>query len=210
VSEARDILEAMGRAYAACRSYRDVGVVTHRVEHPYRDEHVIVTQTFSTSFVRPGRFRFEFRSTFLPTLTRAPVRHVVWASDHDVRTWWDLRPEVKRPRSLSMAVGGATGISMGSAHTVPAMLMAEIGGRRLSRLRAASVERLLVDGVACIRIGLVNDRTEIEIDATTLLLRRIYEPRIETLYDAQIDVDIDEDALAFAQPSEPVRLGRTN
>ena len=41
----------------------------------------------------------------------------------------------RAPESLGMALAGATGVSGGSAHTVPALLMTErVGGRRLTEL----------------------------------------------------------------------------
>ncbi len=54
------ILAAMAEAYATCASYRDAGVVTTRFLHPDGGGFT-TTRPFRTAFVRPGRFRFEYR-----------------------------------------------------------------------------------------------------------------------------------------------------
>ncbi|MFL5330031.1 MAG: hypothetical protein ACJ8C4_14090 [Gemmataceae bacterium] len=61
---AEDIMLAMARMYAACNTYRDTGrVVTRFVDLSGKVMHS-AERPFSTAFIRPDRFRFEFRNQF--------------------------------------------------------------------------------------------------------------------------------------------------
>ena len=148
-SQAREILAATAAVYASCASYRDrgcvrtrffdlAGVQTHSSERP-----------FLTAFKRPDRFRFESRDRLRG---RAPWRsYIVWRSGAAIRTRWDLRPVEEQPESLALGLAGATGVSGGSAITVPALLLPdEIGGRKLIDLVGTELAgQVVVDGIAC-------------------------------------------------------------
>src|SRR5664279_1339490 len=117
---AAEILKRMIAIYGSCKTYQDSGEVTTDFSGSgpsFRD-----TKPFSTAFVRPARFRFEFRSAFLP-YDNHWRRYLVWADGAKTRTWWDDRPGIVESPSLKLALAGATGVSGGSAQTVPAMLM---------------------------------------------------------------------------------------
>src|SRR5437660_3207129 len=109
------ILAALAEVYAECGSYRDCGQVVTRFVHLDDNPPRTVMQPFSTAFVRPHRFRFEYRDEY--------GRYIVWANGEAVQTWWDVSPGVEQQESLEMALAGATGVSGGSAHTIPALLM---------------------------------------------------------------------------------------
>ncbi|OYW01307.1 MAG: hypothetical protein B7X11_04125 [Acidobacteria bacterium 37-65-4] len=130
---AKEILARTAQVYAECASYRDTGsVVTtfHTGDGTSTRE-----LSFSTAFVRPDRFHFEYAEE--GSSTGAP-EYVIWRHGGEVRSWWDLRPGVKKEDSLNMALAAATGVSAGSAHTVPSLLMPkEVEGRRLSDLTDA-------------------------------------------------------------------------
>src|SRR5438445_1974316 len=146
---AADILNRMATAYANCRTYQDSGCVTTVFMNA--DGQRIDKRPFSTAFVRPGRFRFAFKSSHDG---RTWHRLIVWADGPNVRTWWDIQPEVKVQSSLAMALAGATGVSGASAHTISALLMPEsISGRRLTDL--TELKRLADSqfaGADCFRI----------------------------------------------------------
>ena len=121
------ILAAMVEMYASCSTYRDTGRVTITW---LRAGHTSI-RPFETAFVRPDRFRFEFRAQHFDGCPWD--RYLVWAGAGRVRTWWDVRPEEQE--SLGLALAGATGVSGGSAHKIPNLLMSEeVGGRRLTDL----------------------------------------------------------------------------
>jgi hypothetical protein len=163
---ASEILERMAAVYAKCESYQDSGCVTTIFIQD--DGQRTNKRPFSTTFVRPARFRFEFKDSFDGHNWH---RYVVWANGADVRTWWDIRPGVVQPPSLSLGLAGATGVSGGSAHTVPALLIPDsISGRRptdLTQLRR--LENAKLDGVDCLRI---QGSIRIEIDPAELERRR--------------------------------------
>jgi outer membrane lipoprotein-sorting protein len=166
VLSAGAILERMETTYATCETYQDSGFVTTvfiRDDGQRRNK-----IPFSTAFVRPTRFRFEFKNSHDGQNWR---RYIVWADGADLRTWWDIRPGVVQPPSLSLGLAGATGVSGGSAHTVPALLMPDsIGGRRLTDLtQLRRLEDAKLDGVDCFRI---QGSMRIEIDPAELERRR--------------------------------------
>lgn len=127
---AAEILQKTAETYKNCKSYQDTGnVVTvfHQAKKTRSSE-----RPFSTAFVRPGRFRFEYKDSFDGIKW---YRHIICANGNDVQRWWDIRPGLERPASLAMALAGATGVSGGSAHTIPTLLMPdEITGLRLTDL----------------------------------------------------------------------------
>jgi outer membrane lipoprotein-sorting protein len=203
---AAEILERMAKIYAKCKTYQDTGCVT--IVFTSADGQHTDKRPFSTAFVRPDRFRFEFKSSFDGSKWH---RYIVWAEGKDVRTWWDIRPGVEKQSSLSLGLAGPTGVSGGSAHTIPSHLMPDsIGGKRFTDLTELKLlEDAKLGGVDCFRIKgklVINlDPTELErvrkkvrkvtgkdptpskrgpetlwIDKSTFLLRRIDE---ETQFD---------------------------
>jgi thiol-disulfide isomerase/thioredoxin len=203
---AQAILDAMGQAYAACSSYRDTGTV----ETTFMDSDGtrVETKTFSTVFVRPDLFRFEYRAGSGAFATR----FIVWRSADDVRTWWTLQGE-QTGKPLSRALAGATGVSSGSAHTVPVLLMpVEVTGASLTTILRdlKRLEDADVGGVPCygVRGTFGPSRTAVWIDRRTHLLREINTetkfPDFRTVqvtsYEPFSDVEIDEEALAYAAP----------
>jgi hypothetical protein len=130
---ADQIIAGMAAAYAGCHSYRDTGRVQTRFSAHNELPGFDSDRPFRTAFTRPHRFRFEFSSA-CPGSTEWH-RYIVHSDKGLVQTWWDVRPGVKREPSLGLALAGATGVSGGSAHTVPALLIPkEVGGQRLTAL----------------------------------------------------------------------------
>jgi hypothetical protein len=149
---AEQILAGMVAVYAGCQSYCDTGVVRTRfLVQPDLPEFES-DQPFRTAFVRPDRFRFEFSRTH-PGQT-APHRYIVHAAGDVVQTWWDVQPGVERHPSLGLALAGATGVSGGAAHTVPALLLPDtVGGQRLTGLgELARLDDGDLGGVGCYRV----------------------------------------------------------
>lgn len=141
---AREILDRMTAAYARCQTYQDTGRVTRvSVSERGRNE---TTLPFSTAFIRPSRFRFEFFS--------GDIRFLAVADGPSTRTWWDIQPGVRDVSSLELALAGATGISSGTAHTVPALLMPDcIRGRKPDDLLdLRRLEDARIDGIDCFRV----------------------------------------------------------
>jgi hypothetical protein len=167
----REILDRMANVYARCRSYRDAGVV--QTMFVQANGNRTVKRPFKTAFVRPDRFRFEYTEKQRVWENR----FIVWQNGRDVRTWWSVRPGVEKPESLGLAIAGATGVSGGSAHTIPAQLLpTEIGGRQLTEMRDVKrAEDAKLDKVDCFRIEgkFVDSPMTVWIDSHTFLVRRI-------------------------------------
>jgi hypothetical protein len=218
---AEDILAAAEATYARCRTYADTG----RVQTVFRDHNgqtnFVTTTPFETAFVRPDRFRFEF-SIHSPNSAQFR-RHIIVMNGPEVLTGWDIRRGVERPESLRMAIAGATGVSGGAAHTVPAMLMAErVRGRhQAARAELTRLEDGELDGSACYRIrrqvltppGLAGaDRGHapdvLWVDRPSLLLRRIegggwfptFSTESVTTYEPAINEEVPDDHLIFDPP----------
>jgi hypothetical protein len=146
------ILTALAEVYATCLSYRDSGRVVTKFFLQHRRPRTSV-KPFTTAFIRPDRFRFEYKHRY--EVEDEWDRHIVWANGGEVRTWWDVSPGVERPESLSLALAGAGGVSGGSAHTIPTLLMPDrVGGRRLTELvDVVSLGDEALGGVTCYRLS---------------------------------------------------------
>jgi hypothetical protein len=206
----------MATIYAECESYRDSGVVT-TVFFESRGQRT-VKRPFTTAFVRPDRLRYEF-------LDRRGEeefdRYLVWRAGEEIRTWWDVNPGVEHESSLERALAGATGVSGGSAYTIPGFLLPdELNGSLAARLRDPEVlANGEIGGARCHRIrgiaagGARPEPVTYWIEAESKLLRRIEEQMrfddfgtVETTdYEAEIDVPIDASLLAFDPPAEDGR-----
>ncbi len=172
---AQQILDKMAAAYATCKSYRDSGVVTNDfgprpgsgATYP---RHVDV-KPFRTAFVRPDLFRFEYDN---PTPEKS---YIIWAKRGDVRTWWYVKPGVEKQPSLGEAVAGATGVSSGSAHIIPSLLLPDrIGGRKLTAM--TDLKRLpdeVVEQTLCFKLEgkYVNRPTTLWLEKADFLLVRM-------------------------------------
>jgi hypothetical protein len=203
-----EILARAGGAYAHCSSYRDAGVV--RIEYLEGDWSRVEERPFRTAFVRPDRFRFEFEETTFLGKTR---RYIVWRDGARVRTWWDLKPGIEERETLDSALAAATGVSGGSAHAIPVLLMpGDVSGRRLTDMtdvrRVADAE---VGGAACVCVEgkyAGHPRTAC-FDKATLLVRWIafettfpkFTARETTTYEPVIDEPIATQLLEFGPPA---------
>jgi hypothetical protein len=135
VDQAKEVLAAMAKTYALCRTYQDQGKVQITFIEPKGNR--IQEIHFSTAFVRPDRFRFEYRDWDFFKKQRC---FIICEEGATVKAWWDVEPGVKTPKSLELALAGATGVSAGSAHTIPALLLPEeVGGKKLTDLREPSL-----------------------------------------------------------------------
>ena len=206
---AQALLARVGRTYAQCKSYQDTGVV--RIVYLEAGGRRIEERPFKTAFVRPDRFRFEYQETGILGTKR---RYIVWRLGSHVQTWWDVKPGIEKAASLSSALSGATGVSGGSAHAIPSLLLpGEVEGRRLTDMtevrRIADAE---VGGVGCFCVEgkYANLPRTVCIDRTTLLVRRIefqttfpkFRAQETTTYEPVIDEPVAREVLEFDPPAE--------
>ena len=124
--QARALMTEVAKAYASCSSYRDTGVAVTLIESK------TTTTKFKTAFVRPDRFRFEYRNR--PPSPFFASWMIIWKEKGDVRTWWSVAGKVEAEESLNAAIAGATAVSNGTAHTIPRQLMPTVvSGLSLAR-----------------------------------------------------------------------------
>jgi len=204
----QEILQQMKKAYAACSTYADQGIC--RTEFTGADAFTSYI-VFKITFVRPDQFRFEHRDRML--LNSGPwQRNIILKSGADIRTKWSFEPKQEKCASLAQAVAGATGISSGTAHTTPRMLLPdEVTGVILSDLKNLSLlPSESVRGRPCYRVEAQNGKNESEtlwIDHETFMLRKYVEvtaaPKVitTTFYNPVLNEPIDEAEFRFLPPT---------
>jgi hypothetical protein len=114
----QQIFEQMMAKYAACQSYMDTGRV-NTVFLEKRGRRTVV-KPFSTAFVRPDAFRFEFQNR---RGEEEWNRYIVWQQGAAVKSFWTIGQQQREYEQLSRALGAAAGVSSLSSTTIPALLM---------------------------------------------------------------------------------------
>ena len=204
---AKQILDRMVKVYTSCQSYRDSGMV--KTLFILSDGNRAVEKPFTTAFVRPGRFRFEYKEK----RGNQEYRYLVWANGKDVRTWWDITPGIKRPDSLGLALAGATGVSGGSARRIPALLISDPIGAGWDMRNLRNVKRLedaKAENADCFRIqgetGISGQGpVTLLIDKSTFLVRRLdqqtkfgnFRTEETTTYEPVVNGEIPDKMLEF-------------
>lgn len=201
---ASQILERLAKAYASCKTYRDSGTVKtafHDSTGNWSTE-----KRFRTAFARPDRFRFEYQET----TSKVEDRYVIWCHGKEIQTWWSISPGIDKPDSLGSAIGAAIGVSGGSSHTIPALLLpTHVKGWKLSDLKEAKrVADEALGKSACFKVqGKSPIRTmTVWIDKESSLTRRIDYKGQDTTTTVSIepvlDEPVNEKLLAFDVPKQ--------
>ena len=205
---AKRIIDRMSKAYTDCKSYRDSGVVkTLFVE---KGGNRTVEKPFTTAFVRPDRFRFEYKEQI--AVGGRQMRFIIWSKGKEVQTWWDVKPGIDKPKSLALALGGAAGVSSNSSLNIPQLLLLnEMDWRRLALTNPKRAKDGKLDKVDCFRVEgkYGGNPITLWIEKKTYLVRRIDEQakfddfRTEqtTTYDPIIDKKITDKMLEFDPPA---------
>jgi hypothetical protein len=201
----REIRDKMVSVYASCSSYADQGQV--KTTFFKQSGPLTRNKPFSTAFVRPSRFRFEFED---PGFSGRGNHYIVWRDESAIRSWWTIKPETRTFETLALALAGATGVSGGSAINVPSMLMGDLGDthriQTLTQLNLTGEER--IEDKTAYRIegrDWRNNLLTIWIDKETFLILKIHEKQklqdVEseetTTFEPQININISPDKLAF-------------
>ena len=149
---ARECLAAIELNYRALQSYQDIGAV-RPIGAPQR-----ISCWFETQFVRPQQFRFQFISPhpYRP-LHHIQTKYIVGGDDSTAyfyRKDHEAKPIVEIEENLEMAVAGATGISLGSAHTIGNLLLDCVEGFSLAMLKRPRFRKSrILNGIYCHRIS---------------------------------------------------------
>jgi hypothetical protein len=203
-SSVSEILARTRAVYATCQTYRDEGSVVTRVE-PLTPAHGPSTsrKPFATWFVRPERFRFEYASETIGPPDEWDRMVILW-NQEGVRSTWTIQEGVSVHDSVHAAIGCATGVSAGTAYTVPTLLVP--GGTGRDPLDAREVEyvgRRDLEGRECLLLRRM-DRTgskTLWIGCADHLLHRIEE---EKVFDEQVLRELQAHSQAYHRslPSE--------
>jgi hypothetical protein len=162
--------------YATCTTYSDRGrqVSIRNPDGPPRSRNYS-TIHFETRLERPDRFFFEYLDEAVGPRESWP-RYIIVQDAGKCRQWWSIRPD-ETDRDLRRGLAGATGVSSGTASTIPALLLPGVVDR-VPVIVPAECERLEdadIDGTShwCLRgnpARFPHDR--LYIDPSTLLIRR--------------------------------------
>jgi hypothetical protein len=113
--DASSILETVLATYQHLDGYQDTGTVETAF---YGKVDYVEKLDFSTAFKRSGKFRFDYQQE------GANKDHMVITSDaDDVHLWWSITGKEEESKDLRMAIASATGVSHGTAHTIPSILL---------------------------------------------------------------------------------------
>jgi hypothetical protein len=167
--DASALLQKMAATYAGLASYADQGVVTTTLIEG--EQRQVMRRPFATAFQRPHRFRFEF------TDESTGDRYTIWQEAPPARRQWTQQGDQVDTLELPLAIAGATGISGGSALTIPRLLMpALIHSRALTDLETPTLDgEEVIDGARCWRLQgrQGNAQQTLFIGAEDWLVRRL-------------------------------------
>ena len=211
------ILLKMKRVYAGCRTYRDSGTV--RTASVTEESRFGSETPFTTAFVRPGPFRFEFVDTGLGDRSS---KVILWWNGAEVHSWWDAQPGERLSESLQQALDAASGISGGASLRIPGLLLPSIVGAGAPLVGPERLSDADDRGVACFRIAgksratpytqttgsitvtVQDEAVTLWIDRSTFLLRKVedvktlstYRMTRTTTYTPELDTDLTPEQLA--------------
>jgi len=219
---ADDLWERSRAAYAALHSYADAGVVTTEDQSPGGP---LLTErhTFSTSYLAPRKFYFEFRKD--PAHSRE--RLVVWCADADFESWWSATGVHQTyPQGTGATAFAVSNFpTKGSVVMVPPLLFSKAGLQ--GPLAALKAPRLVgteeVDGhrsyklVGEVTLGYATGLgaharpTTIWVDSLTLLVRKVVQDtpaespegsvsRITTTFQPRANPELADSLFRFTLP----------
>jgi hypothetical protein len=209
---ASEILKPVADVYAGCKTYQDSGVVATEIKDSGGDRSRRVERPFATAFVRPDRFRLESRE--VRTEGDATPRAIVWWKGEEIKTWARKRTASKEtPRTYAEAFGEPRGVAVGSAYTVPALLLTGQNiGRRLSDL--TGVQRLNDDKAGkadcyCVKGSYGDVETTVWVEKVSFLIRRVdrrfqaetFSSDETTTYEPVVDAEVPPARLEFSPPA---------
>jgi hypothetical protein len=162
---AAEVLSNVAERYRSLIVYSDTGTVVSEV----------ASVEFETVFRRGTYFHFAY-SDILPGRSRQVMARVTWDRGH--LDFWTL-VNAPAPSTLRLAIAALTGISSGSAHSIPALLLPEeVGGWIPTDLTDAEVAaREVIDGIRCLHVRGRHPRfsdklSSLYVEPGTWLLRR--------------------------------------
>jgi len=130
--DAQEIISRLGQKYSRFGSYQDCGYV-ESILAPGTPSEIQSRLFFNTLFRRPNFFRFEWIE---PGTRKTPPRtSIIWCDGKKTYKKYAFRKTISS-KNLAATIAGATGFSRGVSGAVPALLMQEAIGRKLTDQKA--------------------------------------------------------------------------
>jgi len=102
------IIERMKEIYSECRSYQDEGSVITKSEKSGSQS--LNPVTFKTYFVRPDKFRFEWKTRLFPG--GLMLFNVIWSDGEATHTYWESG-KLDKMDSLQSGIMANAGVTRG-------------------------------------------------------------------------------------------------
>ncbi|MBC3878422.1 hypothetical protein H8K38_11415 [Undibacterium sp. FT79W] len=154
ISTTPSSLEVLGKVagtYKGMNSYQDKGVSF--TEFKSSGTNYTIERHFTTTFSRPDQFRFEFTQPAAGGI--GTDSYVVWMKNKEVKSWWTIGSKVEAHESLGHAISGATGVSGGTAYTIPSILLNEAAWKNETWVSTSDSYRIddgIERGIDCFRV----------------------------------------------------------
>ena len=205
---AAEILARVASVYSSCRAYSDEGEVSLKFDIAFSKSMIY---RFSTAFVRPAAFRFELRSG----VGNKESRYVAWKAGNLEKAGW---PIGVRQESIDETLLGLSGVSQGSALTVPALLLPDLFRGKglfasLGEITLHGEEK--VDGHRAFKIeaALQDDDLKFWVDANQFLILKFsqksrlgrFDQETTTRYRPLVNTEVSPQQLAFNPPTADVQ-----
>ena len=146
-----EVLGKVAETYKGMTSYQDEGISFTEFKRSGADH--TMERHFITTFSRPGQFKFEFTQ---PAASGGGIdRYVVWMNNKEVKSWWTIGSKVEAHESLGNAIAGATGVSGGTAYTIPSILLKEAAWKNETWISPSGSYRIddgIERGIDCFRV----------------------------------------------------------
>ncbi|MDO9464122.1 MAG: hypothetical protein Q7J67_02350 [bacterium] len=167
--ESGAVINKMFDVYRSLASYQDTGEVETTMLMGGAGTKQVMKSPFKMFFKRPNLLRFEWKSMML----FAQDNNILWSNGEETYTYWPQFGQYKKDENLQMGMAAATGVSGGSAHKIPSMLLSQ---NIFATLEPIFLCKGKFDGVECHIIAgdyVMNSEIVLWIGTDDLLLRKV-------------------------------------
>ncbi len=208
IMTANEIMLKSEKVYANCKSYKDNGLMRSTFTDKDRGRKHIENMVFSTVYIRPEKFRFEFA---VMKKNKPERQYIIWKKNQTVKSYWEVNRRERTHKLLSSALYIACGVSHSLSLHISNLLIPEVNkGRLLTRIDDPLLitEKKDESGITCYVIDgnmEINDRTLVWVQKETFLISKIeeyfeknnYEVSRVTAYDPQVNIKIQKKCFKF-------------
>ncbi|MCX6339091.1 MAG: DUF2092 domain-containing protein [Candidatus Aureabacteria bacterium] len=113
------VIEKMNKAYSELTAYQDTGVVEDVIIKG--SQTTTLKKEFAIWFKKPSSLRVDWISD----MPFGKKKAVLWSNGKDTYTFWELKNQYRKEKSLRRGIAAETGVSGGATNTVPTRLLGE-------------------------------------------------------------------------------------